>query len=298
LGDVWEEYARAKINLTLDVLGLREDGYHEVEMIMQTVDLCDRLKFRSRSDEQITIQTNLPYLPVDERNLVYRAAALLRDHCGVKQGVHIDIVKHIPVAAGLAGGSSDAAATLRALNGLWQLGLSVTELTLLGASIGSDVPFCLRGGTALATGRGERIQPLPDALSIWVVLAKPPLSVSTADVYRNYRNELVQRRPDTGRMLHALQLNKTKMIGRELGNVLESVTFAMHPEVARLKRRMLRFGASAALMSGSGPTVFALADREHRARRVYNSLRGYMQSVYLCRFVGRIDEATVCLRTE
>lgn len=279
------EKAKAKINLTLDVLYKRPDGYHEVEMVMQTVDLSDHLLFEERGDSEITLSCGVPYIPLDHRNLAYKAAALLREKLGLKKGIHISIEKNIPVAAGLAGGSSDGAATLRGLNRMWRLGLSLDELALIGAELGSDVPFCVYGGTAIARGRGEIIERLPSAAPLWVVLVKPPIAVSTADVYGNLNARQISSHPNTHAMVQALQTGDVEQIVNSLGNVLENVTFAMYPEVEKLKQQMVKFGAMGALMSGSGPTVFALADRESRANRIYNALRGFSKEVYLTRFL-------------
>jgi 4-diphosphocytidyl-2-C-methyl-D-erythritol kinase len=280
----WTEKAQAKINLTLDVLYKRPDGYHEVEMVMQTVDLSDHLTFVDSEQDAITLSCTAPYIPLDQRNLVYQAAQLMKNTFGVQKGVRIHIDKRIPVAAGLAGGSSDAAATLRGLNHLWKLGLSLDELAELGAKIGSDVPFCIYGGTAIARGRGERIERLPLAAPTWVVLVKPPIAVSTADVYGKLRVEEIEQHPDTAAMVRALRTGDVREIAAGLGNVLERVTFQMHPEVERLKQQLLKFGAVGALMSGSGPTLFALVDRETKAIRICNALRGFSREVYLCRF--------------
>ncbi|KEO83135.1 4-(cytidine 5'-diphospho)-2-C-methyl-D-erythritol kinase [Tumebacillus flagellatus] len=278
------EKAQAKINLTLDVLHKRPDGYHEVEMVMQTVDLSDHLQFQERADAEIVLTCTAPYIPLDQRNLVYQAAHLMRETYGIEKGIHIHIEKRIPVAAGLAGGSSDAAATLRGLNRLWKLGLSLDELAVLGAKIGSDVPFCIYGGTAIARGRGEQIERLPSVSPTWVVLVKPPIAVSTADVYGRLRADEIEHHPDTAGMVHALTTGDVKQISAGLGNVLENVTFAMYPEVERLKQQLLKFGAQGALMSGSGPTLFALVEREQKAVRICNALRGFSREVYLCRF--------------
>jgi 4-diphosphocytidyl-2-C-methyl-D-erythritol kinase len=278
------EKAQAKINLTLDVLHKRPDGYHEVEMVMQTVDLSDHLQFQERSDGEIVLTCTAPYIPLDQRNLVYQAAQLMRETYGITKGLHIHIEKRIPVAAGLAGGSSDAAATLRGLNRLWNLGLSLDELAELGAKIGSDVPFCIYGGTAIARGRGEKIERLPNVAPTWVVLVKPPIAVSTADVYGRLRADEIEHHPSTEAMVAALQTGDVKVISSQLGNVLEGVTFAMYPEVERLKQQLLKFGAQGALMSGSGPTLFALVEREQKAVRICNALRGFSREVYLCRF--------------
>lgn len=279
---LWLEKARAKINLALDVLGKRDDGYHEVEMIMQTVDFCDFITFSDRTDEIIEIRTNALYVPTDERNLAFKAADLLRRHAGYRGGVTIDIDKRIPVAAGLAGGSADAAATLRGLNQKWGLGYTLAELSELAAAIGSDVPFCVRGGTAIARGRGEVLEPQPLCPSFWVVLAKPPIAVSTADVYGSFRLSDSLRHPSLERALLSLRQGDLHGLSQATANVLESVTIAEQPELARLKEQMVKLGGQVVLMSGSGPTVFALLEREQRARRMYTALRTMWKEVYLC----------------
>ena len=277
--------APAKINLTLDVLYKRPDNYHEVEMVMTTVDLADRIGLENRVDGLIKIFSADRFVPDDERNFAYQAAKLLKDTYGIKHGVSITIEKEIPIAAGLAGGSSDAAATLRGLNELWNLNLSLDTLAELGAKIGSDVSFCVYGGTALATGRGEKIQELPAPPACWVVLAKPKIGVSTAEIYGNLKVDQIKH-PNTKEMLKAIQTNNYELMCRSLGNVLESVTFNLYPEVVTLKEQMQRFGADAVLMSGSGPTVFGLVDTEVRVNRIYNGLRGFCDEVYVVRLLG------------
>lgn len=277
--------APAKINLALDVLHKRPDGFHEVEMIMTTIDLADRIELMERKDGEIRILSQNRFVPDDQRNLAYQAAKLLKDEFNVRTGVSIGIDKVIPVAAGLAGGSSDAAATLRGLNELWNLGLSLDELAVLGARIGSDVSFCVYGGTALATGRGERIQELPAPPNCWVILAKPTIGVSTADVYRNLRLDGVKH-PNIQAMVNAIKQQSYDDVCANMGNVLESVTLPMHPEVQQIKEQMIRFGADAVLMSGSGPTVFGLVQYESRLQRVYNGLRGFCDQVFAVRLVG------------
>lgn len=279
------EKAPAKINLTLDVLHKRRDGFHEVEMIMTTVDLADRVWLRSTDDGKITIKSSVQYVPNDRKNLAYQAAELIKSIYGVKHGVEIELDKNIPVAAGLAGGSSDAAATLRGLNRLWNLGLSVDTLAELGSQIGSDVSFCVYGGTALATGRGEIIQSLPAPPNCWVILAKPAISVSTASIYGKLNLKSVMH-PDTNRMKEALQAGSYKEMCKALGNVLERVTMDMHPEVVTLKEQMKKFGADAVLMSGSGPTVFGLVEHESQVPRIYNGLKGFCQEVHAIRMIG------------
>ncbi|MCM3389833.1 4-(cytidine 5'-diphospho)-2-C-methyl-D-erythritol kinase [Ureibacillus chungkukjangi] len=277
--------APAKINLTLDVLYKRPDNYHEVEMIMTTVDLSDRIGLESRNDGLIKIISTNGFIPDDNRNLAYQAAQLIKDTYGIADGVTISIEKEIPVAAGLAGGSSDAAATLKGLNELWNLNLSIDTLAELGAKIGSDVSFCIYGGTALATGRGEKIQKLPAPPTCWVVLAKPKIGVSTAQVYGGLNIEGIEH-PNTKQMIQAIETNDYDLMCASMGNVLESVTFNLHPEVVMIKEQMKRFGADAVLMSGSGPTVFGLVDNESRLGRIYNGLRGFCDEVFAVRLLG------------
>lgn len=277
--------APAKINLTLDVLHKRPDGYHEVEMIMTTVDLADRIGLEVREDGAIHILSVDRFVPSDQRNLAYQAAKILKETFRVDKGVSITIEKNIPVAAGLAGGSSDAAATLKGLNIIWELGLSLDELAEIGAKIGSDVPFCVYGGTALATGRGEKIQELPSPANCWIVLAKPTIGVSTADIYGNLKvNEI--KHPNTAQMIESIHQKDFELMCDSVGNVLEDVTLKLYPEVAVLKDQMKKFGADAVLMSGSGPTVFGIVDHETRVQRVYNGLRGFCDEVYAVRLMG------------
>ncbi|EJQ36113.1 4-diphosphocytidyl-2-C-methyl-D-erythritol kinase [Bacillus cereus BAG5X1-1] len=277
--------APAKINLSLDVLGKRQDGYHEVKMIMTTIDLADRLELMELAEDRIEILSHNRYVPDDQRNLAYQAAKLLKEKFNVKKGVSITIEKTIPVAAGLAGGSSDAAATLRGLNRLWDLGLTIKELAELGAEIGSDVSFCVYGGTAIATGRGEKIEHIKTPPSCWVILAKPHIGVSTADVYGNLKLNRVTH-PNVDKMVEVINDGDYKGICDTVGNVLEDVTFVMHPEVARIKAQMKRFGADAVLMSGSGPTVFGLVHHDSRMHRIYNGLKGFCEQVYAVRLLG------------
>jgi 4-diphosphocytidyl-2-C-methyl-D-erythritol kinase len=279
------EKAPAKINLMLDVLHKRPDGFHEVEMVMTMIDLADRLEMSEQKRDTIIITSQAGYIPLDEKNLAFQAARLIKERYDVKKGVHIHLDKKIPVAAGLAGGSSDAAATLRGLNRLWGLGIPQQELLALGAELGSDVPFCVTGGTALATGRGEILTPIPNPPQCWVIVAKPPINVSTAEVYGRLRSEQIQRHPSAERMVEALTQGSFQQMCQSLGNVLEEVTLKMHPEVQQLKEGMLKLGADGALMSGSGPTVFGLVSKESKVARIYNGLRGFCKEVYAVRLL-------------
>lgn len=279
------EKAPAKINLLLDVLRKREDGFHEVEMIMTMVDLSDRLEMEELQRDAIIISSQAGYIPLDEKNLAFQAARLIKERYDVKKGVYIHLDKKIPVAAGLAGGSSDAAAALRGLNRLWRLGIPDEELAVLAAELGSDVPFCVTGGTALATGRGEKLEPIENPPSCWVVLAKPPINVSTADVYGRFRVSAIDRHPSVPRMMDAIRGGSFTGVCEELGNVLEDVTLRLYPEVRMLKESMLRLGADGVLMSGSGPTVFGLVSKEAKLARIYNGLRGFCKEVYVVRML-------------
>lgn len=280
------EKAPAKINLTLDALRKRTDGYHELESIMTTVDLADRIDLFLRQDQRITLGSSSGLVPHDERNLAYRAALLLQEKTGVRKGVHIQIDKRIPVAAGLAGGSSDAAATLRGCNQLWGLGLSEKELTELGAEIGSDVPFCVYRGTALAQGRGEILSPLPRPPICWVILAKPSISVPTADIFQRLVVDQIDQHPDTEKMIQAIRAGDYWSIVKNMGNILEPVTFDLYPEVKKIKNKMIAFGADGVLMSGSGPTVFSLVRTDSQVKRLVNSLRGFCKQVFAVRMLG------------
>ncbi|MCU6710860.1 4-(cytidine 5'-diphospho)-2-C-methyl-D-erythritol kinase [Paenibacillus sp. J5C_2022] len=279
------EKAPAKINLLLDVLRKREDGYHEVEMIMTMVDLADRLEMSELPRDTIIISSQVGYIPLDEKNLAFQAARLIKERYEVKQGVYIHLDKKIPVAAGLAGGSSDAAATLRGLNRLWRLNIPEDELCELGAELGSDVPFCVTGGTALASGRGEKLEPVDSPPQCWVVLAKPPINVSTADVYGRLRANELKSHPSIAGMRNALAGGSFHEMCGNLGNVLETVTLELYPEVRQLKESMIRLGADGVLMSGSGPTVFGLVSKEAKLPRIYNGLRGFCKEVYVVRML-------------
>jgi len=279
------EKAPAKINLMLDVLHKRSDGFHEVEMIMTMVDLADRLEMSELPRDTIVISSQAGYIPLDEKNLAFQAARLIKERYDVKTGVHIHLDKKIPVAAGLAGGSSDAAAALRGLNRLWKLDIPDTELWKLGAELGSDVPFCITGGTALATGRGEKLRAIPNPPQCWVVLAKPPINVSTADVYGRFRSDKIVRHPSAEKMEQAIRNESFPEVCSQLGNVLEDVTLRLYPEVRHLKEAMIRLGADGVLMSGSGPTVFGLVSKESKVARIYNGLRGFCKEVYAVRML-------------
>lgn len=269
--------ALAKINLGLDVLRRREDGYHEVRMIMQTVRIFDRIQLIKQEKNGIRVRTNLYYLPANENNLVYKAANLLFEEFGLPGGLSIDLKKYIPVAAGMAGGSSDAAAVLYGMNRMYGLELSQEELMKRGVKIGADVPYCLMRGTALAEGIGEVLSPLPPMPPCNILVAKPGISVSTKFVYENlHANELkADQHPDTDGILEALRRQDLKGMAECMknGNVLETVTVSAHPVIEKIKGVMEEQGALVALMSGSGPTVFGIFEDRNKARRAMSVLR-------------------------
>ena len=284
------EVANAKINLGLDILGRREDGYHEVSMIMQSVGLCDEVVISPGEGEgKITISTNIPGLSCGSDNLAYKAAALLAKHAGIIPNVHIALNKKIFLAAGLAGGSADAAAVLRGLNKYWQLQLENHELERLAALLGSDIPFCIEGGTMLATGRGEILTKLADLPQAIVVLAKPrQLEVSTGWVYQHYNRGRVVHAPCIWQLQDRLQEGAEALVPY-MGNVLETVTIPAHPVIASIKAAMLSAGAYYALMSGSGPTVFALAKNQETAESIIAALADFDVETAITTTVGRIQ---------
>ena len=265
--------ALGKINLGLDVLGRRPNGYHDVRMVMQTVYLYDQILLEKTDKEGISLETNLFYLPVNENNLAYRATKMLIDEFAIKEGVHISLEKHIPVAAGMAGGSSNAAAVLYGLNRVFQLGLTDQELMDRGVQLGADVPYCIMRGTVLAEGIGEKLTPLPAMPKCHVLLAKPPISVSTQKVYEKLDAQKVTKHPDIDGILLGLQTGDLKKITSSMGNVLENVTITEYPQIERIKDVMKEEGALNAMMSGSGPTVFGIYDDKMLARRATARIR-------------------------
>ena len=282
--------AYAKINIGLDVLGKRPDGYHEVRMIMQTLELHDELTVERTADPQISISvdTDREDIPVNEDNLIYKAARLMMDEHGLSGGVKVSLVKRIPVAAGLAGGSSDAAAVLKAINIIDGLGLSVNELAETGVRIGADVPYCIMGGTVLAEGIGEILTPLPPCPEWRVLLAKPPVSVSTAHVYGNFHPENVTH-PDIDLIIEGIRDGDFVKVTRNMDNVLKSVTASETPYIDRICKIMEDKGGYP-LMSGSGPTVFGLFESEEDINAAYDMLRhkDFVSELFITRiFDGR-----------
>lgn len=279
--------ALAKINLGLDVVRRREDGYHEVRMIMQTIHLYDRLDIKRTKKPGIQIQTNLSFLPVNENNLIYKAAKLLMDEFSITDGVSVKLDKRIPVAAGMAGGSTDAAAMLIGVNRLFSLGLTKRQLMERGVQIGADVPYCIMRGTALAEGIGEALSPLPPMVKCPVLIAKPSISVSTKFVYQNLKLDDTTIHPDIDLLIDDIKAKNLHDIAAHMGNVLETVTIPNYPVIDEIKKHMLSNGAVGAMMSGSGPTVFGLFDDEDTAKKAYKAMRSshlarqvYLTSVY------------------
>ena len=275
--------ALGKINLGLVVLGKRPDGYHEVRMIMQTVYIYDQIRLEKKETPGTELSSNLFYLPTDKNNLACRAADLLLEEFGIREGVKITLAKHIPVAAGMAGGSSDAAAVLYGLNRMFGLGLSTEELMKRGVSLGADVPYCILRGTALAEGIGEKLTPLPAMPRCQIVVAKPPVSVSTRRVYDKLDETPVAVHPDIDGIVSGLEAGDLRKIASCMGNVLEQVTVPEYPVIEKIKTSMKEAGALNAMMSGSGPTVFGIFTEKGRAKKAAQKIReaGLAKQVYV-----------------
>ena len=273
-------HSYAKINLTLDVLSKRPDGYHNVEMIMQTVSLYD-LILVDKTEKNISISTNLKYLPVNEKNIAYKAALEFFKYTSITGGCKIMIHKNIPVAAGLAGGSGNAAAVLCSLDKLYNTNLPSDELMNIASKLGADVPYCIMGGTALATGIGEILTPLPSIPKCNILMVKPPISVSTAAIYEAIDAAEIDKRPNTNAMIDALAQKDLKSVAQNLSNVMGNVTETMHPIVKGIRRKMLMIGGLGAVMSGSGPTVFGIFPDYETAKKSHDSFYYQFKEVYL-----------------
>ena len=281
--DKMELKALGKINLGLDVLGKRPDGYHDVRMVMQTIYLYDQITITKRKESGIGLSTNLFYLPVNENNLAYRAAKLLMDEFEIRSGVDIFLEKHIPVAAGMAGGSANAAAVLYGINRMFDLGLSMEELMKRGVSLGADVPYCIMRGTVLAEGIGEILTPLPPMPRCQIVVAKPPVSVSTKMVYEKIDSRRIVEHPDIDGIIEGLKEGDVTKIASRMGNVLEQVTVEEYPVIDKIKKLMNEGGAKGAMMSGSGPTVFGIFTEKSLAKKAALKIReaGLAKQVYV-----------------
>lgn len=273
--------AQAKINLILDVIGKRNDGYHEVEMIMQSINLADKLQFTRLEEQEIKLETNNSDIPIGPENLVHEAAALLWDRYDLNGGLKVDIDKRIPVAAGLAGGSTNAAATLIAINQLWDLDLSENQLMELGAKLGADVPFCVLGGTVLATGIGTDLKALEVKPELDLVLVNPPLAVATAEIYHNLNLEMINDHPDLTEIKKALKQNNKVEIISAVDNLLARVTMQHYPQLKELKELILAQGAKKVLMSGSGPTLLGFVLNESEADKLAAKLKDKLPTEYI-----------------
>ena len=275
--------ARAKINLGLDVLGKREDGYHEVRMVMQTIGIYDRLILTKIPEEEIRITSNLAFLPVNENNLIYKAIKLLKDEYHFPGGVSVDLNKFIPVAAGMAGGSTDAASTMFGVNRLFGLNLSMGKMMELGVRMGADVPYCVMRGTALAEGIGEKLTRITPVPHMWILIAKPQINVSTRLVYEQLDMGGIQKHPDIDGIIRAIEAQDVVRIAQSMGNVLENVTVPLYPVIETIKQDMLSHGAINAMMSGSGPTVFGIFPDEQTtlACQAFLKKKGDARQVYI-----------------
>lgn len=281
--DTIELKALAKINLGLDVTGTRENGYHDVRMVMQTIYLYDNVTIQKKAEPGIDVKTNLKYLPINEENIAYKAAKLLIDEFGIEEGVEITLDKHIPVAAGLAGGSSNAAAVLVGMNQMFDLKLSYKELMERGVTLGADVPYCIMRGTVLAEGIGEILSPLPPLPKCYVLIAKPGINVSTKVVYEKLDSKPIEKHPDIDAIIEGLENQDIKKIAASMGNVLEAVTIEDYPIIEDIKTAMKKEGALNAMMSGSGPTVFGIFENKQMALRAKEALKasGIAKQVYV-----------------
>ena len=278
--------AAAKINLAIDVLRKRPDGYHDVSMIMQSVALYDTITVRALKGE-IRITANTDKIPTDRGNIVYKAAEYLKMKYNVKEGVQINIEKTIPVAAGLAGGSADAALTLKLLNKGWDLRLSKSEILEAGKKLGSDVPFCIQGGTALAEGLGEKLTPLSGVPDCLILLAKPAVSISTKEVYEGLRLEDIKEKPDIKDMIRCIDASDLKGIAANMRNVLETVTIKKCPQIEELKEKLVEYGALGSMMSGSGPTVFGIFKDSASAYNAHDHIKHMVNEIFVVKTINQ-----------
>lgn len=276
--------AYAKVNISLDVVGKREDGYHLLKMIMQNIDLYDEIEM-DECESGIVISCDKAYVPTDNRNLAYKAADLFMKEYGINAGVSIKITKNIPVAAGLAGGSTDAAAVLKGMRDMFRPQVSNEELMKTGVRIGADVPYCIQGGTALCEGIGEIMTVLPSFKNHIMVVVKPPFGVSTRDVYQALDISKIMRHPRTGDLIKAMRRNDLEFVCKNMRNVLENVTLRRCRSIRDIKNSMVRNGAVGAMMSGSGPTVFGFFDDMMSAQRCYEAMKRNFKEVYITRTI-------------
>lgn len=272
--------AYAKINLSLDITGKRDNGYHDVEMIMQQITLCDNVEI-IKKDKDITIETNSKFVPDDDRNIGVKVAKEILEKYNIKSGIHIKINKKIPVAAGLAGGSADAAAVIKGLNDLFELNMTVDEMKDIGVIHGADIPFCIEGGASVARGIGEELEPIKGLKDVYIVLCKPSISVSTAKVYNRFDINNVKKHPDTKLLLDAIENGDFRTVAINMYNVLEEVTSKRYMVISELEKKMSEYGAIGTMMSGSGPTVFGIFNNYKRAESAYKNLKKRNKQVFL-----------------
>ncbi|GFZ31277.1 4-diphosphocytidyl-2-C-methyl-D-erythritol kinase [Clostridium zeae] len=278
--------AYAKINIALDVVGKREDGYHLLRMIMQTIDLYDVIHINKElSCDDIIITCDNPFIPTDSRNLCYKAAKLFKEKYNISNGVKIDIIKKIPMSAGMAGGSTDAAAVIKGMNDIFEINATEEELLALGLQIGADVPYCMKGGTALCEGIGEQIKPLKPFKNYILVVVKPPFGVSTKEVYGLLDIKRIYKHPRVNNLIHEMNCGNIKFVAENMKNVLENVTIRKHPLIKGIKDSMINLGCLGTLMSGSGPTVFAFFEDMVKAQNCYEKMKERYRDVYITRTI-------------
>ena len=276
--------AYGKVNISLDVVGKREDGYHLLSMIMQNIDLYDEIEVE-KQECGIILECNKSYVPVDNRNLAYKAAEIFKERYDIVDGVKINIEKNIPVSAGLAGGSTDAAAVLKVMNKLFNVNATEEELMELGLKLGADIPYCIHGGTALCEGIGEIITPIKPFRDKIVVLVKPAFGVSTKEVYKNFNLEKVKQHPKTAEIINAIENDDLNFVASNMKNLLENVTLRKHKILIKIKQEMNACGAINSMMSGSGPTVFAFFDDMLKAQRCFEKMKKKYSDVFITRTI-------------
>lgn len=277
--------AYGKINIALEVVGKREDGYHLLRMIMQNIDLYDLIELNEKRSNDITIECNKPYVPKDDRNLAHKAARLFMDTYKINRGIHINIIKNIPVAAGLAGGSTNAAAVLKALNEMFNVGASERDLMNLGVKLGADIPYCIKGGTCLCEGIGEKISELKSFKDKILVLVKPPFGVSTKDVYGAIDINKIFKKVLVNELIEAIEKDDLIFVAQNMKNHLENVTLRRHPLIIKIKEDMMKMGSIGSMMSGSGPTVFGFFDDMLKAQSCYERMKKQFNDVFITRTI-------------
>lgn len=277
--------AYGKINIALEVVGKREDGYHLLRMIMQNIDLYDLIELNEKRSNDITIECNKPYVPKDDRNLAHKAARLFMDTYKINRGIHINIIKNIPVAAGLAGGSTNAAAVLKALNEMFNVGASERDLMNLGVKLGADIPYCIKGGTCLCEGIGEKISELKSFKDKILVLVKPPFGVSTKDVYGAIDINKIFKKVLVNELIEAIEKDDLLFVAKNMKNHLENVTLRRHPLIIKIKEDMMKMGSIGSMMSGSGPTVFGFFDDMLKAQSCYERMKKQFNDVFITRTI-------------